>query len=154
MQPLRQRRPQLSIYIGAWSLTQWLKFIAILGALLACAAYITRGDSKRGPVEIDRLIADETRKFSGKVVGITDGDTIRVMHNGRAERIRLWGIDCPESRQPFGTRARQFTSDLAFGKVVTVLVRDVDRYGRTVGEVLLPNGRSLNHELVMAGLAW
>lgn len=37
--------------------------------------------------------------FSGRVVGISDGDTIRVMHNGRAERVRLWGIDCPGQRQ-------------------------------------------------------
>src|ERR1700690_4213872 len=92
--------------------------------------------------------------FSGKVVAISDGDTIRVMHNGAAELIRLWGIDCPEKRQPFGTRATQFTGDLAFGKDVKVLVRDVDRYGRTVGEVILPDGRSLNRELVRAGLAW
>jgi endonuclease YncB( thermonuclease family) len=59
-------------------------------------------------------IASES--FSGKVVGIPDGDTIRVMHNGPDERIRLWGIDCPEKRQPFGTRATQFTGDPAFGK--------------------------------------
>ena len=44
--------------------------------------------------------------FSGKVVGITDGDTIRVIHDGAAERIRLWGIDCPESKRAFGTRAK------------------------------------------------
>ena len=48
------------------------------------------------------------------MVGITDGDTIRVMHNGAPERIRLWGIDCPESKQPFGTRAKQFTGDREF----------------------------------------
>ncbi len=41
-----------------------------------------------------------------------------------------------------------------FGKAVTVQVMDRDRYGRTVGEVLLPDGRSLNHELVRVGLAW
>jgi len=91
--------------------------------------------------------------FSGRVVAISDGDTIRAMHNDRAERIRLWGIDCPEKRQPFGARATQFTGDLAFGKDVKVLVRDVDRYSRTVGEVLLPDGRSLNRELVRAALA-
>ena len=92
--------------------------------------------------------------FSGRVVAISDGDTIRVMHNGAAERIRLWGIDCTEMHQAFGTRAKQFTGDLAFGKDVKVVVRDVDRYGRTVGEVMLPDGRSLNRELVRAGLAW
>jgi endonuclease YncB( thermonuclease family) len=74
------------------------------------------------------------------------------MHNGLAERIRLWGIDSPESKQAFGTQ--QFTGDLAFGKVVTVRVRDVDRYKRTVAEIILPDGRNLNRELVRAGLAW
>ena len=76
------------------------------------------------------------------------------MHNGKGERIRLHGIDCPEKRQAFGKRAKQLTSNLVFGKTVTVQVVDHDRYGRTVGVVLLPDGRSLNHELVRAGLAW
>ncbi len=88
------------------------------------------------------------------MVGVSDGDTITVMHNGKGERIRLHGIDCPEKRQAFGNRAKQFTSTLVFGKTVTVQVMDRDRYGRTVGEVLLPDGRSLNRELVRAGFAW
>lgn len=69
-------------------------------------------------------------------------------------KVRFHGIDCPERKQAFGNRARQFTGDAAFGKLVTVIVRDKDRYGRTVGEVILPDGRNLNHELVKAGLAW
>ncbi len=77
-----------------------------------------------------------------------------MLHNGKGERIRLHGIDCPEKRQPFGNRAKQFASALVFGKTVTVNVLDVDRYGRTVGEVILPDGQVLNHELVRAGLAW
>ena len=77
-----------------------------------------------------------------------------MLHNGQGERIRLHGIDCPEKRQAFGNRAKQFTSNLVFAKTVTVQALDRDRYGRTVGVVLLPDGRSLNHELVRAGLAW
>ncbi len=102
------------------------------------------------------LITSQTfaADFTGRVVGVSDGDTITVLHNGKGERIRLHGIDCPEKRQAFGKRAKQFTSTLVFGKTVTVQVVDRDRYGRTVGEVLLPDGRSLNHELVRAGLAW
>jgi micrococcal nuclease len=96
-------------------------------------------------------IAEE---FRGRVVGITDGDTITVLHNGRGEKVRLYVIDCPERRQAFGTRARQFTSSLAFGREVRVVVRDKDRYGRTVADVILPDGRNLNHELVKAGFAW
>ncbi len=37
--------------------------------------------------------------FTGRVVGVSDGDTITVMLNGQGERIRLHGIDCPEKRQ-------------------------------------------------------
>ncbi len=102
------------------------------------------------------LIASQTlaTDFTGRVVGVADGDTITVLHNGKGERIRLHGIDCPEKRQAFGNRAKQFTSNLVFAKTVTVQAVDRDRYGRTVGVVLLPDGRSLNHELVRAGLAW
>jgi endonuclease YncB( thermonuclease family) len=92
--------------------------------------------------------------FSGKVVGVTDGDTITVLHDGKAEKIRLHGIDCPEKDQPFGTKAKKFTSTLAFGQVVTVQAKDIDRYGRTIGIVILPDGRSLNNEIVKAGFAW
>src|SRR4051812_17332243 len=51
-------------------------------------------------------------------------------------------------------RQAKFTGDLAFGQMVTVPVRDVDRYKRTVAEIILPDGRNLNQELVRAGLAW
>lgn len=86
--------------------------------------------------------------FTGRVVGVSDGDTIKVLHNGKAEKIRLHGIDCPEKGQPFGTKAKQFTSSLTFGKTVTIHVTDMDRYGRTVADVILPDGRSfrlINH---------
>ena len=92
--------------------------------------------------------------FSGKVVAVKDGDTLEVMKEGVAVRVRLYGIDCPEKGQAFGQRAKQFASDLAFGKTVNVIGKDRDRYGRTVGEVILEDGRSLNRELVRAGLAW
>ena len=92
--------------------------------------------------------------WSGKVVGVADGDTIDVMHDGRSERLRLWGIDCPEKSQAFGQRAKQFTSDTVFGRTVTVLPHGTDRYGRTVAEVRGPDGNSLNEALLSAGMAW
>src|SRR5439155_20848045 len=58
--------------------------------------------------------------FTGKAVGVLDGDTIDVLHNGLPERIRLNGIDCPEKAQPYGRRAKEATSDVAFGRDVTV----------------------------------
>ena len=93
-------------------------------------------------------------EFTGKVVGVSDGDTIKIMHLGKAEKIRLTDIDCPERKQAYGKKAKQFTSKLVFGKEVTVMSKGKDRYGRTLGEVILPDGRSLNRELLKAGLAW
>lgn len=92
--------------------------------------------------------------FSGRVVGVSDGDTITVLHDGRGEKVRLFGIDCPEGGQDFGKRAKQRTSDLAFGKIVEVRTGGKDRYQRTIGEVILPDQSSLNERLVREGLAW
>jgi endonuclease YncB( thermonuclease family) len=92
--------------------------------------------------------------FEGKVVSITDGDTISVMHNGVPEKIRLNGIDCPESSQAFSNKAKQFTGDTVFGKTVTIKEHGKDKYGRTIGDVLLPDGANFNKELVKAGFAW
>jgi endonuclease YncB( thermonuclease family) len=63
----------------------------------------------------------------------------------------LHGIDAPEKRQAFGMRAKQCAAALAFGQTVVVSVRRLDRYGRTIGDVTLPDGRSLNQELVRGG---
>lgn len=93
-------------------------------------------------------------QFTGKVVGISDGDTISVLRQGKAVKVRLHGVDTPEQAQAFGTKARQLTGELAFQREVTVVIHATDRYGRLVGEVLLPGGRNLSHELVRAGLAW
>lgn len=86
--------------------------------------------------------------FNGKVVGVIDGDSIRVMHDGKAEHIRLSGIDCPEKGQSFGKRAKRATSSLSFGKIASVQPITTDRYGRTVARVSLPDGMNLNHELI------
>ena len=91
--------------------------------------------------------------WSGKVVGVADGDTITVLHDKQPQKIRLYGIDCPEKRQPFGNRAKQFTSQLVFGKLVEVKPVTMDRYGRTVAFVQLKN-ILVNEELIKAGLAW
>ena len=97
--------------------------------------------------------ADET--FQAKVIGISDGDTIEVLHEGKQVKIRLYGIDTPEKRQAFGNRAKQFTSVQVFGKTVTVVPMDTDRYGRTVGMVYPVSGaESLNEAIVKAGFAW
>jgi len=97
--------------------------------------------------------AEEIKTWSGKVIGISDGDTITALHNGKGERIRLYGIDTPEKGQAFGKKAKQFTSSMVYGKTVDIEAKDIDRYGRTVGMVYV-NGESLNEALVNNGYAW
>jgi micrococcal nuclease len=75
------------------------------------------------------------KTYSGKCVGVHDGDTISVMKAGRTVKICLEGIDCPELGQDFGTRAKQFTSALVFGKDVEVKEYNLDIYRRIVARV-------------------
>jgi micrococcal nuclease len=90
-----------------------------------------------------------------KVVGIADGDTFTALFaDNHTERIRLHGIDCPETGQPFGKAAKQFTSSLIFQKKVFLIKKEIDRYGRTIAIVKLPGNITLQEELLKAGLAW
>jgi endonuclease YncB( thermonuclease family) len=90
----------------------------------------------------------------GQVVGIQDGDTLTLLTSERRQvRVRLYGIDAPESRQPYGTRAQQELSALAFRQQVRVTVEDTDQYGRTVGRVWA-GAVDVNAELVRRGAAW
>jgi len=74
--------------------------------------------------------------ITGKVVSIADGDTIIVLDANKTQhKIRLYGVDCPESHQDYGQKAKEFTSGLVFGQNVEVKVMDTDRYGRTVSVV-------------------
>jgi endonuclease YncB( thermonuclease family) len=91
--------------------------------------------------------------WSGEVIGVADGDTITVLRDKQPQKIRLYGIDCPEKRQPFGNRAKQLTSELVFGKLVEVEPIATDRYGRTVAFVQVENVL-LNEELIKEGLGW
>lgn len=93
-------------------------------------------------------------EFSGSVVSVLDGDTIEVLHNNRAERIRLNAIDCPEKAQAYGKRAKQAASELAYGKDVTIQTHGHDKYTRTIGDVILPDGTNVNHTLVKEGWCW
>ena len=70
--------------------------------------------------------------LSGKVVGITDGDTLTVLVDQQAIKVRLAEFDTPERGQPWANRAKQALSDKVIGQVVELQVVDTDRYGRTV----------------------
>lgn len=100
------------------------------------------------------LVCAVAAGFEGEVVGVSDGDTISVMQDGKAVKVRLSGIDCPEKKQAFGQKAKEFTSAQVMGKIVTVVEGGKDRYGRMIGTILLADGTNVNHAIVSAGLAW
>jgi micrococcal nuclease len=101
-----------------------------------------------------RLQAATPEVLEGTVVRVMDGDTIEVLDDRKDPlRVRLLGIDAPESRQPFGKVARQVLRDRVILQRVKVLVQDRDRYGRLLGKVTL-EGIDINLELVREGLAW
>jgi endonuclease YncB( thermonuclease family) len=93
-------------------------------------------------------------RFTGRVVDVADGDTISVEAPGHGIKVRLFGVDAPEKTQHHGDASKRFTTDVALGSTVQVIEHDKDRYGRMVAEVVLPDGRSLNKALVVAGHAW
>ena len=96
-------------------------------------------------------------EYAGRVVGVSDGDTLTLLVPDGARfkqvRVRLAEIDTPESHQPYGNRARQALSDLAFNQQARVVVQDTDRFGRTVGRVYVGDV-DVNAELVKQGAAW
>lgn len=105
--------------------------------------------------QTSRQETTDTAEAEGyQVIAIKDGDTIEILKDGKPLRVRLYGIDAPEKNQDFGTRSQQYTASLVFGKRVGLEVKGSDRYGRTIGIIYLADGRSLNEELVRAGLAW
>lgn len=92
--------------------------------------------------------------LDGRVVGVSDGDTITVLDfNHKQHKIRLSGIDAPEKAQAFGQKSKKHLSNSVFGKQVEVTYSKTDKYGRTVGKVMV-NGIDANLEQIKSGLAW
>ncbi len=94
-----------------------------------------------------------SEQLSGKVVGITDGDTLTVLVDRKPVKVRLAEIDTPERGQPWASKAKQALSAKVYGQVVRVEVTDTDRYGRSVGHVYLGD-RHINREMIREGHAW
>ena len=96
----------------------------------------------------------QAETLTGRVVRVTDGDTLVVLDVGKVQhKIRLQGIDAPERGQAFGTKSKGHLSDLVASKTVVVDYSDYDRYQRILGKVLL-DGEDVNLEQVEAGMAW
>lgn len=101
----------------------------------------------------DRPTIPAGKTWAGKVVGVTDGDTLTLLVDQSQYKIRLAGIDAPESGQAFGTQAKKALSERVFDQQVKVLSLGADRYDRTLG-VVYAGEACVNTELVSAGFAW
>lgn len=110
------------------------RFLLLAATLLACPSY-----------------ADT---LQGRVVAVTDGDTVTVLDADNTQfKIRLMGIDAPEKKQAFGSKSKESLSSLVFNKQVTIEYSKHDRYGRTIGKIIV-DGVDANLEQVKVGMAW
>lgn len=92
--------------------------------------------------------------LSGKVIKVTDGDTIKILTPANEQvKIRLYGIDAPEKKQPFGRKSKEFLAGLIVGKFVEIEEHGKDRYKRTLG-VVYYGDEDINAKMVSSGYAW
>jgi endonuclease YncB( thermonuclease family) len=107
--------------------------------------------------------AAQEHELLGRVVAVTDGDTIKVLDaNNTLHRVRLSGIDAPERSQPFGAASRKNLESMVAGQQVIVRSVKYDKYGRILGSVWVrprdcpPCGKTLyvNHAQILDGMAW
>lgn len=91
--------------------------------------------------------------ITGRVVGVVDGDTLDLLWNGRATRIRLQGINTTERGEPYYQKGKTSLSELVYGKEVVVELNGETNNGRLIG-VVFSGGENINLEQVRRGLAW
>lgn len=130
-------------------LKTYVAFVSLLVIGVAAFVVVNPIDGEVRQVQIERK-----HVIYGKVVGITDGDTITVLDKDNVQyKIRLAEIDTPEKKQAYGTKAKQILSDKIFGKEIEIEWDTQDRYKRIIGFVFL-DSRNINHEMVREGYAW
>ncbi|MGV0961070.1 MAG: thermonuclease family protein [Limnohabitans sp.] len=94
------------------------------------------------------------KEVSGRIVRVTDGDTVTLLSSDNTRiKIRLAGIDAPESRMPYGHAAQVHLAELVLNKEVIAVTHKHDRYGRTVA-TLWVGTKDVNLTMVQDGLAW
>jgi len=129
------------------SLRQMRAAAAVVALLVAFASPL----NAQRRADLMRLVG---QSVSGTVMAVTDGDSVRIRLDGVSQtiRVRLEGIDAPETGEPFSGQARNAARVLIFRKRVLVKATDVDSYDRLVARVIV-DGRDASIELLQAGLA-
>jgi endonuclease YncB( thermonuclease family) len=115
---------------------------------------ISKPDRRNDQPETPTADHRNKKQLHLRVVGVHDGDTLTGLDDAKVQhKVRLDAIDAPELGQPFGQAARKALSETVFGKDVVVTVKTRDKFGRTVGHVLI-DGRDVNLEMLEEGMAW
>ena len=114
-------------------------------ALAACAGYANL------PSGAGRGAPESAATFTGRVTRVVDGDTFWI--SSKDERIRIWGLDAPEVGALGGSQATAALTTLISGEQLICRQRDVDRYGRIVGQCFLPDGRDITASMIASGTA-
>jgi endonuclease YncB( thermonuclease family) len=91
--------------------------------------------------------------FTGKVISITDGNTICVIHSDKARMVKMSGVDCPDPDQPYGPEAKEFLVSLISGREIWINVERMDHFNRGVSKITL-DGQDVAVQVVQAGLGW
>lgn len=119
-----------------------LRRIVVLSLLLAgCVP----SEAPQAPAAPDATL------LAGRVSRVIDGDTLILA--GEPRRVRVWGLDAPEWKHRGGSTATAAMRGLISGKTLRCQVRDIDRYGRYVGQCFLPDGRDITAEMIRMGVA-
>lgn len=140
--------------IHRWGLLTAIVFAFVLASALSSCQPAALGEEAHGQTLEVASPSISAVSFTGRVVGVTDGDTITVLVDGAQQvKVRLAEIDAPESGQPWGKRSKQALSAMVFDRMVDVRQTDVDRWGRSIGQVAV-DGRDINREMIASGGAW
>lgn len=134
MKVMRSNRPNFPLSIsGWWIITRMI--VSVLAVLVLL----------NGPV------LAQTNTVSGTVRYVADGDTFSL--RGVERPIRVWGLDAPERNERGASAATSTLRRLVTGQSLTCRVRDIDRYGRIVGQCFLADGRDVAAQMIAAGVA-
>ncbi|MER1967140.1 thermonuclease family protein [Castellaniella sp. GW247-6E4] len=130
------------------------------GWLLAVAFAVGLGATAFG-LGVEGATPAQTYSLTGRVVSVSDGDTLTLLVGRARERIRLASIDAPETShgrdrpgQPFGQAARKALAEQIAGGTYTLACYERDRYERHVCDLPLGGGETASRRLVAAGMAW
>jgi len=133
-----------------------LKIFAALLVFVLGSVFMTSGESE-ATEEPEILV-------NGSLNRVIDGDTVDIVVEDEVVRVRLIGIDTPETVDPrkevqcFGVEASNYLAQLLEGKQVTlehdVTQGEVDRYGRELGYLILEDGTNVGEKMLREGFAY